>query len=103
MPALEFFDDRGYLTSRLHACAAECTEDIMTWNDWQTHLVKRKGIEDSTGDGTYGASDTYKVTFWGSMHGTRREFFQHARRSLNNYVTHEWHLHNERVVNKLYK
>jgi hypothetical protein len=43
MPALEFFDYRGYLTSRLHACAAECTEDIMTRNDWQTHLAKRKG------------------------------------------------------------
>lgn len=102
IPALEFFDeDSGRLSGRLHACPTECNEDRLVWNDWQHHQVKRKRAADA--DGTFGASDAYKVTFWGPTVGTRRLFFQHARRCLNDYVRHAWALHNDRIVNKLFK
>jgi hypothetical protein len=96
IPALEFFDeDSGRLSGRLHACPTECNEDRLVWNDWQHHQVKRKRAAD--GDGTFGASDAYKVTFWGPTVGTRRLFFQHARRCLNDDVRHAWALHNHRT------
>jgi hypothetical protein len=53
--------------------------------------------------GTFGASETYTATFWGPTVGTRRLFFQHARRCLNDDVRHAWALHNERIVNKPFK
>ena len=99
---VDVFDD-GKFVGRIHACVTECSEDPFRYNDWISHVMKRKTTADATGDETYGAKDTYTVKVWGTIVASRRAFLQHTRTSLDNYFRHQWSLHNHRIVEKQYR
>ena len=67
------FDD-GKFVGRIHACVTECSEDPFRYNDWISHVMKRKTTADATGDETYGAKDTYTVKVWAPRWPASRSF-----------------------------